>query len=119
MSLPREVKDAIHTYGRAVSGGDIAEGIARLEDLQAAIARFFYRPLPNGKLMCEPCARIAAECEAQAAAAVKPWRELVERAVPFTTFYGLGMTASASGREECDQWLNDAKALLEKPCSTS
>ncbi len=107
MSLPQEVKDAIHTYGRAVSGGDIAEGIARLEDLQAAIARFFYRPLPNGKLMCEPCARIAAECEAQAAAAVKPWRELVERANRLVDY-------GSSPGWQVDAWLADAKALLEK-----
>lgn len=112
MSLPREVKDAIHTYGRAVSGGDIAEGIARLEDLQAAIARFFYRPLPNGKLMCEPCARIAAECEAQAAAAVKPWRELVERAVTVLDeeFSGCSPDSGIDGAT----LLRDIRSLLEK-----
>lgn len=98
MSLPQDVKDAIVRLSSAVEvearstrkGWDILSTVRRSEVVDSETA-------------------LVAAIERAIAADVKPWRDLVERAVP------IALVSDAP----TDDWMRDAKALLEKPCSTS
>lgn len=48
------------------------------------------------------------------ASAVQPWRELVERAVPYAIFVGLDRCITKATHAAVVKWNDDARKLLEK-----